>query len=123
MRYFTAETDYVAAAGFETSRIATLRQIAVTVILRNSKSYKREAMIPYLAMTYCDMFISRNELPNVLGRVRDDIVLAANCCLTIAWRRRDKHFSLPKFLENNNLNWEYQKHVLNMEHEILTALE
>lgn len=37
--------------------------IHVLVCLQNSKSYKREAMIPYLAMTYFDMFISRNELP------------------------------------------------------------
>lgn len=36
LKYFTAETDYMAAAGFETSRIAALRQIAVTVILRVS---------------------------------------------------------------------------------------
>lgn len=37
--------------------------IHVLVCLQNSKSYKRKEMIPYLAMTYFDMFISRNELP------------------------------------------------------------
>lgn len=34
----------------------------------------------------------------VLDHVREDIVLAANSCLTLAWKMRDNSFSVPEFL-------------------------
>lgn len=36
----------------------------------------------------------------VLGNVEDDLVLAANCCLIIAWKLRDQSFSFSDFMVN-----------------------
>ncbi|KAH9802925.1 putative cyclin-D6-1 [Citrus sinensis] len=97
-KYFNVETEWMADEGYAESKEVTLRKVAMHVILRNSKSDKLDAFIPYLAMNIFDRFISRHQLPTVLDHVRDDIVLAANSCLTLAWKMRDNSFSVPEFL-------------------------
>ncbi|GAY52536.1 hypothetical protein CUMW_142590 [Citrus unshiu] len=132
-KYFNVETEWMADEGYAESKEVTLRKVAMHVILRsafwvlldsfpvqNSKSDKLDAFIPYLAMNIFDRFISRHQLPTVLDHVRDDIVLAANSCLTLAWKMRDNSFSVPEFLGKWNLDKDL---MLKMELQILRGLK
>lgn len=110
----------MAAEGYAESKKSILRDIAKRVILQGSKYEELDAWIPCLGLNLFDRFFSRNQLPNVLGQLRDDIVLAAHCCLVMAWRQEDLFsFSFSQFVEKWNFGKQYMEHLVHMEVQIL----
>lgn len=51
----------------------------------------------YISTDLCLYLLPNFFNQNVLGRVRDDIVLAAICCLTLAWKVRNQAFRFIYF--------------------------
>ncbi|KAH9802920.1 cyclin-D2-2 [Citrus sinensis] len=104
-KYYNMEPDWMAAEGYAESKEALLRKVAMRVILHSSKCDKLDAYIPYIAMNTFDRFISRHQLPIVLGKVRDDLDLTAHCCLMMAWKFTDIFsFSLEEFVKKRKLS-------------------
>ncbi|GAY52537.1 hypothetical protein CUMW_142600, partial [Citrus unshiu] len=101
-KFFGIEMHWMPAEGYAESNKESLRKIAMHQILQISKSNNLDAMIPYAAMNIFDRFISRNEVPRMLGGMREDIVLAADACLTISWSVKSTSFSYDEFLEADN---------------------
>ncbi|KAL3651075.1 hypothetical protein CASFOL_007478 [Castilleja foliolosa] len=79
-------------------------QLIETIYPRTTHAY--DPLIPYTAITYFDRFYSQNDdFPLVLHHRVDtrNRTLFVICCLTIAWKLRDKNFLLPDFLNKKEL--------------------
>ncbi|XP_044511892.1 putative cyclin-D2-3 [Mangifera indica] len=116
------EKQFMAAIGYADSKEVILRMTATRVILENSRCENFDAYMPYLAMNYFDSFISRNPLPKMLRRVGDDIAIAANCCLMLAYKTKPDTFNVHAFLAKTKMI-EHERHVLAVELVILKALK
>ncbi|KAJ0101625.1 hypothetical protein Patl1_04519 [Pistacia atlantica] len=121
-RCLKVEEEFMPRKGYAQSKEVILRTIAVKVILENSRCYNFNAFVPYLALVCFDRFISKNRLPNVLDRVRDEVVLVANCCLMIAYKTRPDTFDVLHFLVKTKMI-KHERHILTVELVILNALK
>ncbi|XP_031280061.1 uncharacterized protein LOC116138492 [Pistacia vera] len=120
--YLNVENESMAAEGYATSKEATLRKIAVRVILENSRWDNYDAFVPYLALIYFDCFISHNPLPNLLRDLREEVVLIANSCLKIAYEMRDSTFRPLDFLKRTRMI-EHEIVILRMELAIISGID
>ncbi|KAL6529753.1 hypothetical protein OROGR_015376 [Orobanche gracilis] len=94
----------------------SLRVSASEIIEMHSPRYL-DALIPYMAMTYFDRFLSRrDDFPHEKTR------LFVICCLTIAWKLHNKSFDLSSFLKERNISYSTED-VLQMELQICRGLE
>ncbi|GMN63014.1 hypothetical protein TIFTF001_032100 [Ficus carica] len=125
-RYLNVEGLSMAVPGYpEIGSAAVWRERAVIVIFNVSRKENFGTFIPYLAMNYFDRFISREKaIPKVLKNAQHDLELLSICCLTLACKMRDKNFSTPKFLGQNQelrvvMPWDF----LTMELHIVRALD
>ncbi|PON45268.1 Cyclin [Parasponia andersonii] len=126
--YLNAEAWSTPHRGYIGDRVKEIwRQRAVTVIFKFSKCENFDPVTPYLAMNYFDRYVSRridNPIPSVMSCRQHDLELLALCCLTLAWKMRDRHFTVTKFLvERQELSAVTKEQVLSMEFHILMGLD
>ncbi|KAJ0044994.1 hypothetical protein Pint_04406 [Pistacia integerrima] len=121
-RCLKVEEESMPRKGYAQSKEVILRTIAVRAIHENSRCDNFNAFVPYLALVCFDRFISKNRLPNVLDRVRDEVVLVANCCLMIAYKTRPDTFDVLHFLVKTKMI-KHERHILTVELVILNALK
>ncbi|PON86693.1 Cyclin [Trema orientale] len=126
--YLNAEAWSTPHRGYIGDRVKEIwRQRAVTVIFKFSKCENFDPVTPYLAMNYFDRYVSRridNPIPSVMSCRQHDLELLALCCLTLAWKMRDRHFTVTKFLAGRQeLSAVTKEQVLSMEFHILMGLD
>ncbi|KAL6506946.1 hypothetical protein OROHE_022383 [Orobanche hederae] len=103
-RLFKEEMNFMVPPSYLNDEVRrALRRTAVEIIEEQSSTGKFDALIPSTAMTYFDRYFSKfNRFPTVTpppgGR---DEHLFAICCLTLAWKLRNKSFALPVFLHES----------------------
>lgn len=120
---FAAESDHMPSHNFIqclkiTDFYVSLRQEAVSLILQVQFSCNFEPFISYLAVTYLDRFISRQEIPQGKPWVLRLLVVS---CISLAAKMKNTHFSLSKVQGDEELIFDAQT-IHRMELLILDAL-
>ncbi|KAL0443473.1 UNVERIFIED_CONTAM: putative cyclin-D6-1 [Sesamum latifolium] len=116
--YFTLPESYL-----DIENLGYLRKYAVEYIEKQSKCENFDALIPYVAMTYFDRFMSRGEIPPVVKTLFANINLCLISCLSLAWKLRTKTFVLSEFLKEKKLIKFSARDVLRMEMYICRRLD
>ncbi|PON38342.1 Cyclin [Parasponia andersonii] len=111
--------------------LESIRRRALLVIFKYSKCENCGPIIPYLAMNYYDRIITKET--QVPGLSFDDyeesltvhsLDLLALCCLTLAWKMRNRNFTIPKLQARQpDLLAIIRRRFHTMEHYILKQLE
>ncbi|KAJ0081118.1 hypothetical protein Patl1_10920 [Pistacia atlantica] len=120
---FASETDHMPSQNFIqclkfTDFYPSFRQEAVSLILLAQFSCNFEPSIPYLAVTYLDRFISRQEIPQGQPWVLRILVTS---CISLAAKMKNTHFSPSKIQREEGFIFDAQT-IQRMELLILDAL-
>ncbi|KAL9463684.1 hypothetical protein AB3S75_001488 [Citrus x aurantiifolia] len=120
---FAIESDHMPSHNFIqylkiTDFYVSLRQEAVSLVLQIQFSCNFEPFISYLAVTYLDRFISRQEIPQRKPWV---LRLLAVSCISLAAKMKNTHFAPSKFQGDQELIFDAQT-IHRMELLILDAL-
>ncbi|KAL3613743.1 hypothetical protein CASFOL_041817 [Castilleja foliolosa] len=126
---FSAEAYFmVPQTYFKDEFMIASRKTAVQIIEKNypPRSGYFDPLIAYMALTYFDRFYSRyHGYPRVMretARSSRNATLFAICCLTIAWKLREKSFRLTSFLREKDISYGTEA-VLQMELQICRGLK
>ncbi|KAH9796664.1 putative cyclin-D6-1 [Citrus sinensis] len=120
---FATESDHMPSHNFVqclkiTDFYVSLRQETVSLILQIQFACNFEPFISYLAVTYLDRFISRQEIPQGKPWV---LRLLAVSCISLAAKMKNTHFPLSKFQGDQKLIFDART-IHRMELLILDAL-
>ncbi|KAL5581461.1 hypothetical protein UlMin_013903 [Ulmus minor] len=122
MKYLEAEAGILVADLYD-ANIDIRRRWALGVISKYSKCEHFDAFIPYLAINYFDRFASKAGVLVVCNDLRDNVLLLAICCLTLAWRVCREKFNLDQFLAlRSDLNRIDPLMITNLEANIVRVL-
>ncbi|KAL5774635.1 hypothetical protein ACOSP7_012192 [Xanthoceras sorbifolium] len=120
---FVSESDHMPSQDFTkclemADFFVSFRQEAVSLILQAQFSCNFEPCIPYLAVTYLDRFISRQEIQLGKPWVLKLLVIS---CISLAAKMKNTHFSLSEFQREEGFIFDAQT-IHRMELIILDAL-
>ncbi|KAH7544231.1 hypothetical protein JRO89_XS15G0133100 [Xanthoceras sorbifolium] len=116
-RYFAEETNSMAVEGYANRLDASILRKRALILLDRLSKKEKDASIAYLALSYFDRFLSREELKV------EDLDLAVICCLFLASKMRNNSFSVHLFLTTTPDVIVNQELILEMETRILNALD
>ncbi|PON86681.1 Cyclin [Trema orientale] len=128
-RYSSAESFFMAAnpeAYVSNNVLMSLRDRGLLVMYKYSECENFDPIVPFLAMTYFDRCFSReNFARKLMGDIfLHDVELLALCCLTLAWKMRNKNFTVRKLqAEQPDLRVVTRMQFETMELHILETLE